>query len=61
MNRASFLQQLQMGTAGIIFSPYAQLQDQPELLDALLGKVGLQLCSIPGLLGENFETGAALV
>jgi len=61
MNRALFLQQLQMGTAGIIFSPYAQFQDQPELLDALLGKVGLQLFSVPGLLGENFETGAALL
>ena len=61
MNRATFVQQLQMGTAGILFSPYALFQDQPELLDALLGKVGLQLFSVPGLLGENFDTGAALL
>jgi len=61
MNRATFIKQMQMGTAGVVFSPFALFQDQPELLNALLGKVGLQLFSAPSLLDQNFEEGATLL
>jgi len=57
MNRATFIQQLKMASAGAFFSPYAIFQEQPQLKKALLDKVGLQLFSAPSLLSNNLEEG----
>ena len=61
MNRATFLKHIKMGAAGVLFSPYALFKNHPNLLNALLGKVGLQLFSAPKLLAQDFEQEALLL
>lgn len=61
MNRAAFLNHIKKGAAGILISPYTLFIDQPNVLNALLGKVGLQLFSAPSLLAQNFDEGALLL